>query len=54
MSSTTHAVHGAAHDGAATVRVRHLAKEAAAVMVVSAATSGGLALTFLVLTSLGR
>lgn len=53
MSSTTHALHGTAHDGA-TVRVRHLAKEAVAVMAVSAMTSGGLALTFLVLTSLGR
>jgi hypothetical protein len=35
-------------------RVRHQAKEAAAVMVFSAATSVGLAAALLILTSLGR
>jgi hypothetical protein len=35
-------------------RVRHQAQEAAAVMVFSAATSVGLALSFLLLASLGR
>jgi hypothetical protein len=35
-------------------RVRHQAREAAAVMVFSAATSVGLAAAFLILASLGR
>jgi hypothetical protein len=35
-------------------RVRHQAKEAAAVMAFSAATSIGLAAALLILTSLGR
>jgi hypothetical protein len=35
-------------------RVRHQAREAVAVMAFSAATSLGVALTFLVATSLGR
>lgn len=35
-------------------RVRHQAQEAAAVMMFSAATSIGLAVTFLLVASLGR
>lgn len=35
-------------------RVRHQAREAAAVMAFSAVTSVGVALTFLVVASLGR
>ncbi|MBB6626350.1 hypothetical protein H5V45_03350 [Nocardioides sp. KIGAM211] len=35
-------------------RVRHQAREAATVMVFSAATSVGLAVTFLLVASLGR
>jgi hypothetical protein len=35
-------------------RVRHQAQEAAAVMAFSAATSVGLAITFLLVASLGR
>ena len=37
-----------------TPRVRHLAREAAALMAFSAATSGALAGCLLLLTSLGR
>jgi hypothetical protein len=37
-----------------TIRVRHQAREAAALMAFSAATSVGVAMTLLLLASLGR
>ncbi|MBC9732097.1 hypothetical protein [Nocardioides marmotae] len=50
--STTHVTSARTSDGAAP-RVRHQAREAAALMAFSALSSIGLAATFLLLTRLG-
>ena len=44
----------ALHEGAARPRVRHQARDAAAVMVFSAAASLGFVLLFLLVVQLGR
>lgn len=52
--STIHSPHPGTHSPAGEPRVRHQARDALAVMTFSAATSAGLALTLLLLSTLGR